>query len=60
LAFIIESIKIEIIFLATYDYIVIYVVAYMDTQFSTLLLTVRDELARKLAAVGSFVAILRE
>lgn len=50
----------ETIFLAVHDYIVIYIVAYMDTQFSTLLLTVRHELARKLAAVGSFVAILRE
>lgn len=32
----------------------------MDSQFSTLLPTVKDKLARRLTAVGSFVAILRE
>lgn len=46
--------------MAARDYIVIYMVAYMDTQFSTLLPTVRGELARGSVAVGSFAAILRE
>lgn len=32
----------------------------MAMQFSTLLPTVRDELAHRLAADGSFVAILRD
>lgn len=46
--------------IATHDFIVINIVTYMDSQFSTLLPTVKDELARRLTAVGSFVAILRE
>lgn len=50
----------KVILLAVRDYIVIYIVTYMDPQFSTLLPTVKDELARRLTAVGSFVAILRE
>lgn len=48
------------ILLATHDYIIIYIVTYMDPQFSTLLPTVKDELARRLTAVGSFVEILRK
>lgn len=45
---------------AARDCIVIYMVAYMDTQFSTLLPTVRGELARGSVAVGSSAAIHRE
>jgi len=45
--------------IAVREYIVIYIVTYMDPQFSTLLPTVKA-LVRRLTAVGSYVAIPHE
>lgn len=49
----------KMLLIAVREYIVIYIVTYMDPQFSTLLPTVKA-LVRRLTAVGSYVAIPHE